>query len=63
MDEKIIGLDKNKDIDRRLEETTKQLQREREKLMAVIRMSGSQLLNSSVSSFCNFCTQASASFF
>lgn len=40
MDEKIIGLDKNKDIDRRLEETTKQLQREREKLMAVIRMSG-----------------------
>ena len=40
MDEKIIGLDKNKDIDRRLEETTKELQREREKLMAVIRMSG-----------------------
>ena len=36
MDEKIIGLDKNKDIDRRLEETTKELQREREKLMAVI---------------------------
>ena len=25
MDEKIIGLDKNKDIDRRLEETTKEL--------------------------------------
>ena len=40
MDEKIIGLEKNKDIDRRLEETTKELQREREKLMAVIRMSG-----------------------
>ena len=40
MDEKIIGLDKNKDIDRRLGETTKELQREREKLMAVIRMSG-----------------------
>lgn len=40
MNEKIIGLDKNKDIDRRLEETTKELQREREKLMAVIRMSG-----------------------
>ena len=35
-----IAKDKNKDIDRRLEETTKQLQREREKLMAVIRMSG-----------------------
>ena len=32
--------EKNKDIDRRLEETTKELQREREKLMAVIRMSG-----------------------
>ena len=31
MDEKIIGLDKNKDIDRRLEETTKELQRERGK--------------------------------
>ena len=27
MDEKIIGLDKNKDIDRRLGETTKELQR------------------------------------
>lgn len=40
MDEKIMELEKNKDIDRRLEETTKELQREREKLMAVIRMSG-----------------------
>ena len=40
MDEKIMELENNKDIDRRLEETTKQLQREREKLMAVIRMSG-----------------------
>ena len=36
MDEKIMELEKNKDIDRRLEETTKELQREREKLMAVI---------------------------
>ena len=35
MDEKIMGLEKDKDIDRQLEETTKQLQREREKLMAV----------------------------
>ena len=35
-----MELEKNKDIDRRLEETTKELQREREKLMAVIRMSG-----------------------
>lgn len=40
MDEKIMELENNKDIDRRLEETTKQLQWEREKLMAVIRMSG-----------------------
>ena len=40
MDEKIKEKKKNEDIDRRLEETTKELQREREKLMAVIRMSG-----------------------
>lgn len=40
MNEKIMVLENNKDIDRRLEETTKELQREREKLMAVIRMSG-----------------------
>ena len=40
MNKKIMGLEKNKDIDKRLEETTKELQREREKLMAVIRMSG-----------------------
>lgn len=40
MDEKSMGLGKNEDVDRRLDETTKELHREREKLMAVIRMSG-----------------------
>ena len=40
MSEKSMGLGRNEEVDRRLDETTRELHREREKLMAVIRMSG-----------------------